>query len=158
MSNREERGNRVGTEQKGEWLTNSFDAFPVSGYKGRYVGRVTRTLLDISWRKRGNFEENERDAFECFYESGTLRVSRDLQCVTWIKIDRGVLYKRDIRACKVLGNLKQKNEKDEIRNLQEFCLRVVEYSVAICYNFTFRRQFCSQLSAVMIIINLFNCR
>lgn len=35
-----ERGN----EQKGEWLTNSFDAFPVSGYKGRYVGRVTRNV------------------------------------------------------------------------------------------------------------------
>lgn len=119
MSNREERGNRVGTEQKGEWLTNSFDAFPVSGYKGRYVGRVTRTLLDISWRKRGNFE-NERDAFECFYESGTLRVSRDLQCVTWIKIDRGVLYKRDIRACKVLGNLKQKTKRTKFEICKSF--------------------------------------
>lgn len=41
-------GGGKGNEQKGEWLTNSFDAFPVSGYKGRYVGRVTRTLLDIS--------------------------------------------------------------------------------------------------------------
>lgn len=45
---REGEGREEGNEQKGEWLTNSFDAFPVSGYKGRYVGRVTRTLVDIS--------------------------------------------------------------------------------------------------------------
>lgn len=134
MSNREERGDRVGNEQKGEWLTNSFDAFPVSGYKGRYVGRVTRTLLDISWRKRGNFEENERDAFERFYESGTLRVSRDLQCVTWIKIDRGVLYKRDIRACKVLGNLKQKTKRTKFEICESFayaCLNILSQFVVI---------------------------
>lgn len=45
---RKGEGREGGGEQKGEWLTNSFDAFPVSGYKGRYVGRVTRTLVDIS--------------------------------------------------------------------------------------------------------------